>query len=97
MKGNMQLFSVEQHRSQALEAHAASFATFKVQTFLLTYFFVASHLDIKMMSLFVDYFVLTQVPGNDQPCILIAFTTKSFNAGQIISKLHVIELGSHPG
>lgn len=30
MKGNMQLFSVEQQRSQALEAHAASFASFKV-------------------------------------------------------------------
>ena len=30
VKGNMQLYSVEQNRSQALEAHAASFATFKV-------------------------------------------------------------------
>ena len=30
MKGNMQLFSVDQQRSQALEAHAASFATIKV-------------------------------------------------------------------
>ena len=27
----MQLFSVDQQRSQALEAHAASFATFKVK------------------------------------------------------------------
>lgn len=30
----MQLFSVEQQRSQALEAHAASFATFKVRFFI---------------------------------------------------------------
>ncbi|KAK1602644.1 hypothetical protein QYE76_027283 [Lolium multiflorum] len=30
VKGNMQLFSVGQQRSQALEAHAASFATIKV-------------------------------------------------------------------
>eukprot|EP00252_Welwitschia_mirabilis_P023463 TRINITY_DN662_c0_g1_i4.p1 TRINITY_DN662_c0_g1~~TRINITY_DN662_c0_g1_i4.p1 ORF type:complete len:1707 (+),score=385.71 TRINITY_DN662_c0_g1_i4:318-5438(+) len=30
VKGNMQLFSVDQQRSQALEAHAASFASFKV-------------------------------------------------------------------
>ncbi|KAG5061111.1 hypothetical protein JHK87_002140 [Glycine soja] len=30
VKGNMQLFSVDQQRSQALEAHAASFATFRV-------------------------------------------------------------------
>lgn len=30
VKGNMQLFSVDQQRSQALEAHAASFAHFKV-------------------------------------------------------------------
>lgn len=30
VKGNMQLYSVDQQRSQALEAHAASFATFRV-------------------------------------------------------------------
>jgi clathrin heavy chain len=30
VKGNVQLFSVGQQRSQALEAHAASFATIKV-------------------------------------------------------------------
>ena len=29
----MQLFSMDQQRSQALEAHAASFATFKVWLF----------------------------------------------------------------
>ncbi|GLT43224.1 hypothetical protein SLA2020_171910 [Shorea laevis] len=66
VKGNMQLFSVDQQRSQALEAHAASFATFKV-------------------------------PGNESPSTLISFATKSFNAGQITSKLHVIELGAQPG
>ncbi|PQQ11752.1 Clathrin heavy chain 1 [Prunus yedoensis var. nudiflora] len=66
VKGNMQLFSVEQKRSQALEAHAASFATFKV-------------------------------PGNENPSILICFASKSFNAGQVTSKLHVIELGAQPG
>ncbi|KAA3464225.1 Clathrin heavy chain 1 [Gossypium australe] len=66
VKGNMQLFSVDQQRSQALEAHAASFAQFKV-------------------------------PGNENPSILISFATKSFNAGQITSKLHVIELGAQPG
>jgi hypothetical protein len=31
VKGNMQLFSVEQQRSQALEAHAAVFGTLKVR------------------------------------------------------------------
>ncbi|MBA0811327.1 hypothetical protein Gohar_003236, partial [Gossypium harknessii] len=66
VKGNMQLFSVDQQRSQALESHAASFAQFKV-------------------------------PGNENPSILISFATKSFNAGQIVSKLHVIELGAQPG
>lgn len=30
VKGNMQLFSVDQQRSQALEAHAASFASLRV-------------------------------------------------------------------
>ncbi|TKY47560.1 Clathrin heavy chain 1 [Spatholobus suberectus] len=66
VKGNMQLFSVDQQRSQALEAHAAAFAQFKV-------------------------------PGNENPSILISFATKTLNAGQIISKLHVIELGAQPG
>ncbi|KAF8402617.1 hypothetical protein HHK36_010706 [Tetracentron sinense] len=66
VKGNMQLFSVDQQRSQALEAHAASFASFKV-------------------------------PGNEIPSILICFASKTTNAGQITSKLHVIELGAQPG
>ncbi|KAF4387547.1 hypothetical protein F8388_011695 [Cannabis sativa] len=66
VKGNMQLFSVDQQRSQALEAHAASFATFKVA-------------------------------GNENPSILICFASKSFNAGQVTSKLHIIELGAQPG
>ncbi|KAI4382760.1 hypothetical protein MLD38_008678 [Melastoma candidum] len=65
VKGNMQLFSVDQQRSQALEAHAASFGSFKV-------------------------------PGNENPSTLISFATKTVNAGQITSKLHVIELGAQP-
>jgi clathrin heavy chain len=66
VKGNMQLFSVDQQRSQALEAHAASFASFKVV-------------------------------GNENPSTLICFASKTTNAGQITSKLHVIELGAQPG
>ncbi|KAK4366722.1 hypothetical protein RND71_014602 [Anisodus tanguticus] len=66
VKGNMQLFSVDQQRSQALEAHAAAFASFRV-------------------------------PGNERDSILISFATKSSNAGQVTSKLHVIELGAQPG
>ncbi|PKA50598.1 Clathrin heavy chain 1 [Apostasia shenzhenica] len=66
VKGNMQLYSVDQQRSQALEAHAASFASFKVA-------------------------------GNENPSILICFASKTHNAGQITSKLHVIELGAQPG
>ncbi|XP_031504649.1 clathrin heavy chain 2-like isoform X3 [Nymphaea colorata] len=66
VKGNMQLFSVDQQRSQALEAHAAAFASFKVA-------------------------------GNDNPSILICFAAKTMNAGQITSKMHVIELGAQPG
>ena len=31
VKGQMQLFSVEQQRSQALEAHASAFGTLKVR------------------------------------------------------------------
>ncbi|KAF3660335.1 Clathrin heavy chain 1 [Capsicum annuum] len=66
VKGNMQLFSVDQQRSQALEAHAASFASIRV-------------------------------PGNDRDSILISFASKTSNAGQVTSKLHVIELGAQPG
>ncbi|GMN23677.1 hypothetical protein TIFTF001_000226 [Ficus carica] len=66
VKGNMQLFSVDQQRSQALEAHAASFATFKVA-------------------------------GNENPSTLICFASRSFNAGQVASKMHIIELGAQPG
>ncbi|KNA23309.1 hypothetical protein SOVF_026060 [Spinacia oleracea] len=66
VKGSMQLYSVDQQRSQALEAHAASFASYKV-------------------------------PGNENPSTLIVFATKSMNAGQVTSKLHIIELGAQPG
>ncbi|KAF9592049.1 hypothetical protein IFM89_011799 [Coptis chinensis] len=66
VKGNMQLFSVDQQRSQALEAHGAAFASFKV-------------------------------PGNENPSTLICFASKTSNAGQLTSKLHVIELGAQPG
>lgn len=38
-----------------------------------------------------------QLPGNENPSILISFATKTLNAGQITSKLHVIELGAQPG
>mmetsp|Transcript_22621 Transcript_22621/g.70241 ORF Transcript_22621/g.70241 Transcript_22621/m.70241 type:complete len:1205 (+) Transcript_22621:68-3682(+) len=66
VKGNMQLYSVEQQRSQALEAHAASFSSLTV-------------------------------PGNTEPSTLITFATKALVAGQVVSKLHVIELGAKPG
>ncbi len=35
VKGFMQLFSVEQKRSQALEAHAAAFSTLKARAYTL--------------------------------------------------------------
>lgn len=38
-----------------------------------------------------------QVLGNENPSTLICFASKSTNAGQITSKLHVIELGAQPG
>ncbi|CAI6011217.1 unnamed protein product [Closterium sp. NIES-65] len=66
VKGNMQLFSVDQQKSQALESHAAAFASVKV-------------------------------PGNDTPSLVIAFATKTITGGQLISRLHIIELGAQPG
>ncbi|CAI5466783.1 unnamed protein product [Closterium sp. Yama58-4] len=66
VKGNMQLFSVDEQKSQALEAHVAAFASVKV-------------------------------PGNDTPSLVIAFATKTITGGQLISRLHIMELGAQPG
>lgn len=87
----MQLFSVDQQRSQALEAHAAAFASFKVRLFLA--------LSLSNCTVFITFviFPLKQVPGNENPSTLITFVTKTLNAGQVTSKLHVIELGAQPG
>lgn len=49
------------------------------------------------MSVILSFGTLLQVPGNENPSVLISFATKSINAGQITSKLHVIELGAQPG
>jgi hypothetical protein len=38
-----------------------------------------------------------QVAGNENPSILICFASKTLNAGQVASKMHVIELGAQPG
>lgn len=43
------------------------------------------------------HWFFNQVPGNDKDSILISFASKSSNAGQVTSKLHVIELGAQPG
>lgn len=43
------------------------------------------------------WIVFEQVPGNENPSTLISFATKTLNAGQVVSKLHVIELGAQPG
>ena len=62
VKGFMQLYSVDQKRSQALEAHAAAFGSIKIG-------------------------------ANTEPSTLISFAQKSMVNGQLVSKLHVIELG----
>lgn len=49
------------------------------------------------MSVILYFGTLQQVPGNENPSVLISFATKTINAGQITSKLHVIELGAQPG
>lgn len=40
---------------------------------------------------------MIQVSGNEKPSLLIAFATKTIAAGQLVSKMHVIELGAQPG
>lgn len=62
----MQLYSVEQAKSQPLEAHAAAFSTVKFT-------------------------------GRDLPSNVISFAQKTLKDGQVLSKLHVIELGNAPG
>lgn len=65
-RGVMQLYSVEQAKSQPLEAHAAAFSTVKFS-------------------------------GRDLPSNVISFAQKTLKDGQVLSKLHVIELGNAPG
>jgi clathrin heavy chain len=65
-RGVMQLYSVEQAKSQPLEAHAAAFSTVKFA-------------------------------GRDAPSNVISFAQKTLKDGQVVSKLHVIELGTAPG
>lgn len=65
-RGVMQLYSVEQAKSQPLEAHAAAFSTVKFA-------------------------------GRDLPSNVISFAQKTLKDGQVLSKLHVIELGNAPG
>mmetsp|Transcript_40808 Transcript_40808/g.97020 ORF Transcript_40808/g.97020 Transcript_40808/m.97020 type:complete len:1701 (-) Transcript_40808:29-5131(-) len=62
VKGFMQLYSMEQSRSQALDAHAACFSTLKAT-------------------------------GGT----VIAFAQKMMKEGQMVSKMHVIELGAPAG
>jgi clathrin heavy chain len=62
----MQLYSVEQAKSQPLEAHAAAFSQVKFA-------------------------------GRDLPSNVISFAQKTLKDGQVLSKLHVIELGNAPG
>lgn len=40
---------------------------------------------------------MIQVSGNAKPSLLISFTTKTLVGGQLVSKMHVIELGAQPG
>lgn len=40
---------------------------------------------------------MLQVPGSDRTSLLIAFATKHMMGAQLVSKLHVIELGAQPG
>lgn len=65
VRGAMQLYSVEQRRSQALEAHAAAFAE-------------------------------VALPGRAAPAPVIVFAQKTAASGQLVSKLHVVELGAPP-
>lgn len=92
----MQLFSVDQQRSQALEAHAAAFAQFKVRGCFSVPIFLMHYL-MYYFALSVLIYFFDQLPGNENPSTLISFATKTLNAGQITSKLHVIELGAQPG
>lgn len=45
----------------------------------------------------VSMCVMLQFAGRDAPSTVISFAQKSLKEGQVVSKLHVIELGSVPG
>lgn len=82
-------------RSQALEAHAASFASFKVMSGTPVIFVLVTYSLFYYLPNFPFIFP-PQVVGTN-PSTLICFASKTTNAGQITSKLHVIELGAQPG
>lgn len=109
-KGFMQLYSFEQAKSQALEAHAAAFATIKVRAsipccltckhMLLQSFVVMLHggcAGSGPEALLCLRLYIPQPAGRDAPCNVIAFAQKTLKDGQIVSKVHVIELGGTPG
>ena len=92
----MQLYSVDQKRSQALEAHAAAFSTLKVCTpvqFARNYLTTLHSSD----SLTNDLARPLQAPGSQTSSTVISFAQKTFANGVLTSKLHVIELGAAPG
>ena len=41
--------------------------------------------------------IVLQFSGRDAPSTVISFAQKSLKDGQVVSKLHVIELGAVPG
>ncbi|GJT22622.1 protein arginine N-methyltransferase PRMT10 [Tanacetum coccineum] len=51
---------------------------------------------VKLLKQHATSFASFKVPGSENPSFLISFATKNSNAGQVISKLHIIELGAQP-
>ena len=106
----MQLYSVEQKRSQALEAHAAAFSTIKVHFMTTRLHLLAVQGDLlrlhpqavmktqtRAMDMGFKICLQMQVPSRDRPSTVIAFAQKTFKDGNLTSKLHVIELGAPAG
>nr|GFD50350.1 clathrin heavy chain 1 [Tanacetum cinerariifolium] len=51
---------------------------------------------VKLLKQHVASFASFKDPGSENPSFLISFATQNSNAGQVISKLHIIKLGAQP-
>lgn len=89
VKGNMQLFSIDQQRSQALEAHAASFAQFKVW-FPFPNPFSTFHAHSWFLFCFVFLVQISLKEGNRHKCIQSFMDVGKFGCSYRFQEMRIL-------